>query len=69
MGLTSAEIDNAESPNFVQLPTANWAMTNFTLDDYKVLVADLYNGKLSVSNNINDMPATTVKVNKYPNIK
>lgn len=69
LGLNSAELDNPEAPNFVQLPTETWSMTNFTIDDYKVLVADLYNGKLSVSNDINEMPATEITVNKYPNIK
>lgn len=69
LGLTSAEIDNSASPNFVQLPTSNWALKNFTVDNYKTLVADLYNGKLHVSNDISAMPATEITVNEYPNIK
>lgn len=69
LGLTSPEIDNSESPNFVQLPTTTWTMQNFTLDGYKTLVADLYNGKYSVSNSTDAMPTTEVTVNAYPNIK
>jgi basic membrane protein A len=69
LGLTSPEVDDPNSPNFVQLPTEHWAMTNFTFDDYKALVADLYNGKYVVSNKTDAMPATEITVNQYPNIK
>lgn len=55
--------------NFVALPTESWSMKNFSVDDYRKLVADVFDGKIKVSNDIGDMPKTSVKVNVYPNIK
>ena len=55
--------------NYVQLPTATWTMTNFTKDDYKALVKDIYDGKITVSSAIDNMPATQIKVNTFDNIK
>ena len=55
--------------NFVALPTESWSMKKFTVDDYRKLVADVFDGKIKVSNDIGDVPATSVKVNVYPNIK
>lgn len=55
--------------NFVALPTDTWSMKNFTADQYRVLVGDVFDGKVKVSNDINAMPATSIKVNQYANIK
>lgn len=66
LGLVSAtDFDS----NFVALPTDTWTMKNFTVDGYKALVADVYNEKIYVSNDISGMPKTSVKVNEYKNIK
>lgn len=48
LGLVSG--DDTEA-NYVQLPleTTQWG-DGFTKDDYKALVADMYNGKITVSN-------------------
>lgn len=66
LGLVSAtEIDD----NYVALPTASWSMKNFSVEDYKSLVADVFNGNTTISNDTGDMPKTSIKVNAYPNIK
>lgn len=66
LGLVSAT--NVDE-NFVALPTETWTMKNFTVDNYKALVADIFNGKVKVSNEIGAAPKTLVKLNVYPNIK
>ncbi|MBR3641199.1 MAG: BMP family ABC transporter substrate-binding protein, partial [Oscillibacter sp.] len=50
LGLVSADDPEA---NYVQIPmdSTQWA-DGFTQDDYKALVADMYSGKLVVSNDI-----------------
>lgn len=55
--------------NFVQLPVDTWSMKNFTIDDYKKLVADIYNEKIVVNDNYEQEPSVSITVNKYPNIK
>ena len=57
------------SVNYVGLPTDTWAMKNFSVNDYKKLVKDVFGKKVTVSNSIDKAPATTVKVNYYQNIK
>ncbi len=63
---------NSEEPtmNFVQLPmdTTQWN-AGFTRNDYKALVARIFTGELTVSNNIRTMPATEITVNEYGTIK
>ena len=56
--------------NFVQIPmeSTQWA-DSFTQDDYKALVAKMFAGEITVSNDIGDMPATEITVNAYGNIK
>ncbi len=56
--------------NFVQLPmdTTQWN-DGFTQDDYRTLVARIFTGELTVSNNIRTMPATEITVNEYGTIK
>ncbi|WP_035777313.1 BMP family lipoprotein [Butyrivibrio sp. AE3004] len=56
------------SLNYVQLPTDTWTMTNFTIDDYKTLVASMYSGDITVSSDIEAMPATDIKVTEFDNI-
>ncbi|MCR5612487.1 BMP family ABC transporter substrate-binding protein [Treponema sp.] len=66
LGLVSAR---DTSVNFVALPESTWSMKNYTVTDYKAVVADVFNGKIKVSNDISAMPKVSVKVNEYPNIK
>jgi basic membrane protein A len=67
LGLVSG--DDPES-NYVQIPmdSTQWG-DGFTQDDYKALVADMFSGKITVSNDTSAMPATTITVNEYGNIK
>lgn len=55
--------------NFVGLPLDSWTMKNFSQNDYKKLVSDVFAKKIAVSNAIDKAPATSVKVNYYQNIK
>lgn len=52
------------SLNYVGLPedTTQWS-ENFTKDDYKNLVAEIFDGNITVSNSIDEMPAVSVKLN------
>ncbi|MCR5154253.1 MAG: BMP family ABC transporter substrate-binding protein [Lachnospiraceae bacterium] len=68
LGLVSGTDPEA---NYVQIPmdTTQWADA-FTQDNYKTLVADMFNGKIKVSNDISKEPATSnVKVEWLGNIK
>ena len=70
LGLVSGDDPEA---NFVQIPmeSTQWA-DGFTQDDYKALVKDMFDGKITVSNDISVEPdslANTAKVNSYGNIK
>lgn len=65
LGLVSAD---DMSLNYVQLPTETWSMTNFTVDDYKALVAAMVDGTVKVSNDIENAPKTEIKVNTFDNI-
>ena len=66
LGLVSENPDD----NYVQLPmdTTQWD-DNFTVDDYKDLVKNLYNGEIEVSSDITAMPETEITVNDYGSIK
>ena len=66
LGLVSADPE----ANYVQLPMEStlWCDT-FTQDDYKALVASMFDGSLVVSGDISAMPTTEVVVNTYDNIK
>ena len=64
LGLVSEDA----SKNYVQLPTETWSMTNFTVDDYNTLVASMYAGDITVSSDIDAMPATDITVNEFDNI-
>lgn len=56
--------------NYVQLPmdSTQWN-DGFTQDDYKALVAKMYSGEITVSNDTTAMPETTITVNDYGKIK
>ena len=56
------------SLNYVQLPMDTWTMENFTVDDYKTLVASLNDGTITVSNSTDAMPKTEITVKEYDNI-
>ncbi|MCR4630135.1 MAG: BMP family ABC transporter substrate-binding protein [Treponema sp.] len=55
--------------NYVGLPTDTWVLKNFSVDDYKKLVADVFAKKIAISNATDKAPAVSVKVNYYQNIK
>ncbi len=63
LGLVSAT-DLAS--NYVQLPTATWSMTKFTVEDYKTLVGKLYNKEITVKSATS---ADEVNFNEIPNVK
>ena len=70
LGLVSGDDPTA---NYVQLPmeTTQWG-DGFTQDDYKALVKAMYDGEITVSNDVSVEPAanaTTINVNSYDNIK
>lgn len=55
--------------NYVQLPMDTWSMTNFTIDDYKALVAKLYDGTITVSAVTSEAPEAAVSVEYAGKIK
>ena len=67
LGLVSGDDPEA---NYVQIPMAStqWG-DGFSQDDYKALVKDMFDGKITVSNDISAMPETAITVNEYGNIK
>ena len=67
LGLVSGDGPEA---NFVQIPmeSTQWS-DGFTQDDYKALVKDMFDGKITVSNDISAMPGVAITVNEYGNIK
>ena len=67
LGLVSGDDPEA---NYVQIPmeTTQWG-DGFTQDNYKTLVAGMFDGTITVSNDVTAMPTTTVTVNEYGNIK
>ena len=67
LGLVSGDDPEA---NYVQIPmgSTQWG-DGFSQDDYKALVKDMFDGKITVSNDISAMPQTAITVNEYGNIK
>ena len=61
----------SENPadNYVQLPESTQWADGFTADDYAALVAALYNGEITVSNDIENAPAVDIAVDYQGNIK
>ena len=68
--VTLGLIGEDPAANYVQLPleSTQWSDT-FTQDDYKALVADMFNGKIQVSNATDAIPKTEVTVNDMGNLK
>ena len=69
LGLVS---DTDPSANYVQLPleTTQWEDGKFTVEDYTALVADMFNGKMKVSNDTTVEPTVSnISVNYLGNIK
>ena len=70
LGMVSGDDPEA---NYVQLPmeSTQWG-DGFTQDDYKALVKGMFDGEITVSNDVSVEPAanaTTITVNSYENIK
>jgi basic membrane protein A len=66
LGLVSAtDLDS----NYVGLPDSTQWGDGFSQDDYKALVADIYNGTITISNDTSAMPEHEITVNEYGNIK
>ena len=65
LGLVSGD---DPSLNYVQLPTDTWRMEKFTVDDYKTLVGSMFSGDITVSSDIEAMPATDITVTEFDNI-
>lgn len=57
------------SVNYVELPTETWSMTNYTIAEYKALVKKVFDGDITVSDDITAMPATTITVVDNGSIK
>ena len=58
--------------NYVQIPASTQWGDNFTQEDYAKLVADMFNGVITVSNDITATPdsfATAIELEDYGNIK
>ena len=66
LGLISADPE----VNYVQIPmnTTQFA-EGFTAEDYKALVAGMFEGTITVSDDVANAPATEIAVEYYPNIK
>ena len=55
--------------NYVQLAGSTQFGDGFTEDDYKALVAAMFNGEITVSDNIDAMPETAINVNDLGTVK
>ena len=66
LGLVSTDPE----ANYVQLPmeSTQWSDT-FTQEDYKALVAGMFDGTIAVSGDIAEFPVTEVAVEQHPAIK
>ena len=66
LGLVSADPET----NYVQIPmeSTQWS-DSFTQENYKALVAAMFEGTITVSNDISTFPTTEVAVEQYANIK
>ena len=66
LGLVSADPE----VNYVQIPMGSTQFAEgFTAEDYKALVAGMFDGTITVSNDISAMPAVTYVINVYADIK
>ena len=48
--------------NAVGLPTATWSLQNWSVDEYKALLADIADGKVEISSELISEPASTTNV-------
>lgn len=55
--------------NYVQLPLDSWSMTKFSKDDYKALVKDMVDGKVTVDSSIDAMPTTEITVTAFDQLQ
>ena len=63
-------VSETPSENYVQLPASTqWAEGKFTEADYNKLVSDLFNGKITVSDDIENEPTVDITVDYQGNIK
>lgn len=60
-GMNLLGLVDSENPqhNYVQLPLDTWRMKNFTIDDYKKLVAEIISGTKVVSRDITNEPSVS----------
>ncbi len=60
-GISNLGLVSSENPerNYVQLPMDTWRMKNFTIEDYKALVADIMSGEKTVSTDVDDVPSVS----------
>ena len=66
LGLVSADPE----ANYVQIPMASTQFAEgFTAEDYSALVAAMFEGTITVSNDIANFPVTEVAVEQHANIK
>ena len=66
LGLVSADPE----ANYVQIPMATTQFgEGFTAEDYKALVSAMFDGTITVSNDIANFPVTEVAVEQHANIK
>ena len=66
LGLVSADPE----ANYVQIPMATTQFAEgFTAEDYKALVSAMFDGTITVSNDIANFPVTEVAVEQHANIK
>ena len=52
--------------NAVGLPTATWSLTNWKVEDYQALYADIVAGKVAISSDLVEYPASTDVVTVNP---
>jgi len=64
IGGTSTALGAAD--NAVCLPTATWSLQNWTVADYEALFADIVAGKVAISADLVEFPASTANVTVNP---
>ncbi len=62
-------VSETPADNYVQLPASTQWADGFSEADYNALVADLFNGKITVSNDTENAPAVDISVDYQGNIK
>ncbi len=61
-------VSETPADNYVQIPTTTQFDDNFTEEDYNALVAAMFKGEITVSNDIEAQPEVAVKVEPFDNI-